>query len=136
MTVRNLTRGCFAAIGVLLLAVGFAEFIKRGHGHPIESFAKNTIANMDLGVEQFKVDFGRYPTTEEGIKVLLVATSDSRGSFGPYVKKANDFDPWEHPYVYKFPGIHNPGRFDIYSLGPDGKEGGGDDIGNWSNDGK
>ncbi len=50
---------------------------------------------------------------------------------GPYLKQKIGNDPWGHPFVYKQPGVHNPKSYDVYSLGPDGSEGGGDDFGNW-----
>jgi general secretion pathway protein G len=40
-------------------------------------------------------------------------------------------DPWGNDYVYVYPGVHNPGGFDLMSYGPDGVAGGGDDVGNW-----
>ena len=49
---------------------------------------------------------------------------------GPYIKKGMPGDPWGNAYVYKYPGAHNEG-FDLYSTGPDGREGN-DDITNWS----
>jgi len=41
-------------------------------------------------------------------------------------------DQWNNPYIYYFPGKHNPGAYDLLSAGPDGKEGTDDDIGNWT----
>ena len=42
-------------------------------------------------------------------------------------------DAWGNEYQYRNPGRHNPNGYDIYSSGPDGKEGTEDDIGNWQN---
>jgi general secretion pathway protein G len=51
---------------------------------------------------------------------------------GPFlVKEAFHNDPWGRPYVYRCPGQHN-NDFDLFSVGPDGKEGTGDAINNWS----
>lgn len=86
----------------------------------------------------FEVDCGRYPTAAEGLGILIKAPAD--GSItnwrGPYIDSPKvPEDPWGHPYVYRFPGVHNTNTFDLYSLGPDGisKSGGNDpdDIGNW-----
>ena len=41
-------------------------------------------------------------------------------------------DPWDNPYQYMSPGIHNPDGFDVWSFGPDGINGTQDDIGNWN----
>ncbi len=50
---------------------------------------------------------------------------------GPYLQRGIPKDPWQREYVYKFPGQQNPSGFDLYSFGPDGREGA-DDIGNWN----
>ena len=41
-------------------------------------------------------------------------------------------DPWGNAYVYRCPGQHNTDGYDLYSLGADGQDGGGDDSDNWS----
>ena len=50
---------------------------------------------------------------------------------GPYLPSVPK-DPWGNPYLYRQPGRHNTTGYDLYSFGPDGQEGGGDDIDNWS----
>ena len=50
---------------------------------------------------------------------------------GPYLDSDLPLDPWDNPYQYVSPGIHNPDGFDIWSYGPDGINGTEDDIGNW-----
>ena len=50
---------------------------------------------------------------------------------GPYLNHDVVNDPWEHPYIYRFPGIQHPGGFDLLSTGPDGIKGTRDDITNW-----
>ena len=85
----------------------------------VEEFA----AVLDL----FFLDFGRYPTTSEGLAALAVNPgSDSRWN-GPYLKKPTvPDDPWGRPYQYKSPGEH--GDYDLFTLGADNAEGGkGDD---------
>jgi general secretion pathway protein G len=49
---------------------------------------------------------------------------------GPYLDKL-PVDPWKHPFIYTYPGKHNTNSFDLLTVGPDGKEGTADDIGNW-----
>ena len=52
---------------------------------------------------------------------------------GPYLQKgAVPRDPWGNAYQYRFPGQHNASGYDLYSFGPDGQDGGGDDIDNWT----
>ena len=51
---------------------------------------------------------------------------------GPYLKRGTPKDPWGNPYLYRSPGQHNASGCDLYSMGPDGQDGGSDDIDNWS----
>lgn len=97
--------------------------------------AQADIALLEQGMEQFKLDAGRYPTTAEGLQALAANPgtlgASARYRSGGYIKRLPD-DPWNQPYQYASPGRHGP--FDIYSLGADGVEGGEDqdaDIGNW-----
>lgn len=95
--------------------------------------AKTEIANYSAGLDLFKYDVGRYPTTEEGIDSLVKAPPTAENWNGPYIKVTSSLnDPWGHPFVYRSPGEH--GEFDLYSYGPKGKEGAGDAkpaIANW-----
>src|SRR5689334_15549261 len=83
----------------------------------------------DAALHRFKFDCERYPTSEEGLAALIHEPAFRKGWKGPYVK-AIVTDPWGRPYMYRRPGVHNPGGFDLASLGPDGIESN-DDIGNW-----
>ena len=96
--------------------------------------AQTDIANIELALETFEVDCARYPTKEEGLGALVVMPANADNWRGPYLKKGLPRDPWGHPYVYRCPGQHNPDGFDLSSFGPDGQEGGGDDIDNWTGD--
>mgnify|MGYP001127040337 CR=1 FL=1 len=79
---------------------------------------------------QFRTDMGNYPTTEQGLQALYTAPSGAGDRWrGPYVEELPR-DPWENPYQYRSPGERNPDKYDIWSLGPDGKKSD-DDIGNW-----
>lgn len=80
----------------------------------------------------YKSDMGNYPTTEQGLRSLLEKPANDRGRWrGPYIKDQDSlYDPWQNELKYRFPGTHNSGSYDLYSLGPDGVESA-DDIGNW-----
>ena len=79
--------------------------------------ARTEIANIGAGLDMFKADVGRYPTTQEGLGALLKAPTDAENWDGPYIKKLDSFnDPWGRPYKYQSPGQHN--EYDIYSYGP------------------
>ena len=88
---------------------------------------------LDKALEQFRLDVGRLPTTEEGLTALNTAPSGVNNWEGPYLKKAVPLDPWGHPYLYAQPGTHQ-NDFDLLSYGRDGAPGGtGEDadITNW-----
>ena len=87
---------------------------------------------LEQALDQFRLDVGRYPTTEEGLKALMEAPSDAPGWTGPYLKKAVPLDPWGRAFIYQEPGTH--GEMDLFSLGKDGRQGGSAenaDISNW-----
>lgn len=97
--------------------------------------AKSDIGTLETALEAFRLDLRRYPNQDEGLNALVnpTETEDSGRWKGPYIKRVNK-DPWDHDYVYVFPGIHNPNSFDLVSFGSDGQEGGegiNADIGNW-----
>jgi general secretion pathway protein G len=73
--------------------------------------AKTDLASLSQAVDHFYLDNSRYPSNQEGLKVLA-----------PQYVKAIPNDPWGRPYVYASPGRSAP--FDILSLGADGREGG------------
>lgn len=90
------------------------------------------IKDLEQGLEMFKLDVGRFPTTAEGLDALQEKPSNAPGWNGPYLKGSVPVDPWGREYIYKSPGEH--ADVDILSYGEDGKPGGeGDnaDIHNW-----
>ena len=90
------------------------------------------IAELGTAFDLFEIDTGRYPTSEEGIRALMEQPGNVKDWRGPYLKRLVLNDPWGNPYVYHCPGQHNANGYDLYSFGPDGQEGGTDDIDNWS----
>ncbi len=86
--------------------------------------AKSKVASLASQLDIYKLDTGKYPSTAEGLKVLLQAPSGVSNWNGPYVKNADELkDSWKNDYIYKSPGDSNR-PFEITSLGADGKEGG------------
>jgi len=116
-------------IGLLAGYVGPRFFNQIG-----KSEIKTTRAQIDAlekALDQYRLDVGRYPTTEQGLQALQTSPGEARWG-GPYLKKAVPPDPWGKPYQYRHPGEH--GEFDLYSFGPDGQPGGegeNADITNW-----
>ena len=83
--------------------------------------AQADIKSLETALDLFYLDVGRYPTEEEGMKVLYQKPDNVPNWSGPYIKKAPK-DPWGRDYVYKFPGER--GAYDITSHGADGQPGG------------
>ncbi len=107
-------------IGLLAALVGPRLFGKVGTAKL--SAAKAQIELFGTALDTFRLDVGRYPTTEEGLKALREKPSGVEGWHGPYLPKEIPLDPWRRPYVYKSPGEHE--EYDLISLGLDGVEGG------------
>ena len=83
--------------------------------------AKAQIALLGTALDAYRLDVGRYPTTEQGLSALRVNPGFDTWD-GPYLPKDVPKDPWGRDYVYRCPGQH--GDYDLYSLGADGREGG------------
>src|SRR5437879_3141857 len=96
--------------------------------------AKIQIQSFATALDLFYLDAGRYPSTAEGLTVLVQASGGIAAWNGPYLKGGSvPNDPWGKPYVYRSPGEH--GVYDVVSFGSDGQEGGtgtAADITNWA----
>ena len=94
--------------------------------------AKAQIESFGKALDQYRLDLGHYPTTEQGLQALIVKPEGENRWDGPYLKKGVPLDPWGTAYDYKSPGQH--GEYDIVSYGKDKVPGGSGedaDIGNW-----
>ncbi len=117
-------------IGLLVGYVGPKYFAQIG-----KSEVKTTRSQIDaLGkaLDQYRLDTGHYPTTEQGLAALNAAPAGEAKWGGPYLQKNLPDDPWGKPYQYKAPGEH--GEYDLWSFGKDAQPGGSDesaDIVNW-----
>jgi general secretion pathway protein G len=101
-------------------------------GSAKQKAAKSQIHLFETALDEFRLDTGRYPSTEEGLEALREKPADMDKWSGPYLPKAIPKDPWGNKYVYISPGEH--GDFDLISYGLDGTEGGEDenkDVVNW-----
>ena len=85
--------------------------------------AKTDLHTLENCLDLYKIDKGRYPSTEEGLQALVAQPSGEPNWAGPYLKKGVPADPWGRPYVYQQPGTHS-GDFDLQSYGKDGRPGG------------
>jgi general secretion pathway protein G len=114
-----------AIIGTLALLVG--PNIMGRFGDANRTAARTQVELLTVALENFRMDTGRYPTTEEGLAVLRTWSLPSPrpvGWRGPYLRKPVPADPWHRAYLYRAPGEHNPGSYDLYTLGQDGEQGG------------
>jgi general secretion pathway protein G len=107
-------------IGMLASYVGPKYFAQLGKSET--TTAKAQIEALAKAMDTFRLDVGRYPTSDEGLNALSVQPDSAKGWNGPYLKKGVPPDPWGRPYPYTFP-VGN-GDFQIQSLGKDGQRGG------------
>jgi general secretion pathway protein G len=85
---------------------------------------------IKTALDAYEVDNGFYP---KSLADLIQQPSNARGWHGPYFDPpVLPVDPWGNPYIYYFPGKHNPTGYDLLSAGPDQKEGTDDDIVSWT----
>ena len=90
--------------------------------------ARSNLAAMGRLLETFRLDVGRYPTTEEGLQTLREAPADAEGWKGPYMTRPIPLDPWNNEYVYEYPGMEGDDSYLLYCYGSDGVEGGDGDA--------
>ncbi len=89
--------------------------------------AKTQITLLETALDNYRLDVGSYPTTDQGLDALAKAPTRQpvpTGWRGPYLRRDVPMDPWGRPYIYKSPGEHNPTSFDLSTLGRDGQPGG------------
>jgi general secretion pathway protein G len=106
-----------AILGLLISVV--APQVIRYLGRAKVDTANYETRNIEMALDLFMIDTGRYPTQQEGLQALV--TNPGIGKWeGPYLKtRAVPVDPWGQPYQYRMPGTD--GRtYDLYTLGPDG----------------
>ncbi|WP_415355814.1 type II secretion system major pseudopilin GspG [Halioglobus sp. Uisw_031] len=120
-----------AILGLLMSLVG-PQVLNQLGGAKTKTTAIQ-IKDLEQSLEMYKLDVGRFPTTEQGLNALMQKPSGVVGWNGPYLKSAVPLDPWKQEYNYKYPGEH--AEMDIYSYGQDGSEGGegeDSDVVNWN----
>ena len=121
-------------IGLLMALVG-PNLIGRSEKAKVQA-AQMQIERLGTVLDTFRLDVGRYPTSQEGLQVLVQRPIGVDRWDGPYLNKGVPKDPWDRPYLYRSPG--EAGRpYDLYSLGADGAPGGTDnnrDVTSWGGD--
>ena len=108
-------------IGLLAAYVGPKYFAQLGKSEV--TIAKAQMEAFEKSLDTYRLDVGRYPSTEEGMAALMAAPATAGAKWnGPYLKKGIPLDPWGHPYQYRSPGTK--GDYEILSTGKDGQPGG------------
>ena len=134
MRKRNQFRNAFTLVELLVVIVIIAllsslvapKFFGKLDTAKVKT-AKTQMQMLSQALDAFRLDVGRYPTTEEGLKVLWAKSSNIKNWDGPYLPKPVKEDPWGYPYHYKSPGKDSQ-PYDLYDYGSDGKEGGSGDA--------
>jgi len=120
---------------VTIIGILAALVIPKIAGKGEEAREKAAYSDIHGGIksalDSYEVDNGFYP---KSLQDLLQQPSNAKNWHGPYFDPpVLPKDPWGNPYVYYYPGKHNPTGYDLLSIGPDQKEGTDDDIVSWSN---
>lgn len=127
-------RSAFTLIELLVVIVVLGTLatlvtpnIFRHVGTAKETTARTQIEMLGAALDAYRLDTGRYPTTQQGLDALWTEPGTDPRPFnwrGPYVRKAVPPDPWGQPYLYRSPGASTRAGFELLSYGADGKEGG------------
>lgn len=114
-------------IGLLAAFVAPKYFSQIGKSQV--QIARAQIESFDKALDQYRIDTGHYPTTEQGLAALIAQPANETLWRGPYLKKNVPADPWGVAFVYRMPS-NDPNRdYDLISYGKDGQAGGtGDDA--------
>ena len=119
-----------AILGLLMSLVG--PRVLNSLGGAKTKTAGIQIKDLEQTLEMYKLDVGRFPSTEEGLEALVTRPANAPGWNGPYLKSDVPLEPWNREYHYKYPGENS--EVDIYSYGQDGQAGGESedaDVANW-----
>ncbi|WP_271274561.1 type II secretion system major pseudopilin GspG [Aliamphritea hakodatensis] len=118
-------------LGLLASLVG-PQVFRQLSGSKVKTAALQ-IEELSSALDLYRLEVGRYPSTDEGLEALIKQPSGEDKWNGPYLKKSViRLDPWGNPYHYRHPGEN--AEFDLYSYGADNKEGGqaeNRDVANW-----
>ncbi|WP_338056212.1 type II secretion system major pseudopilin GspG [Telmatospirillum siberiense] len=115
-------------LAVLAMLIGLvAPAALRQLGNAKEKIAQQSVVRLAGVLDLYKLDVGRYPSTDEGLRALITAPPGVRGWHGPYIKDgALPEDPWDRPYLYRVPSQRGGRDFDLCSQGPTDQSGGSD----------
>lgn len=110
-----------------LLATLVAPNVFRHLSASRDATARSQIEMLSAALDMYRLDNGAYPTTEQDLDALWTEpTTDPtpRNWNGPYLRKRPPADPWDRPYVYRYPGEERESGFELLTYGADGEPGG------------
>lgn len=116
----------------VLAAIVAPRFFGRSQEARIVAARQTITGTFAIAIGLFEQDVGRYPSTDEGLQVLI-QNPQIRSWKGPYLQSATvPIDPWGNPYRYAYPSERTnlEQLYDIVSAGPDGSFGNEDDVTN------
>jgi general secretion pathway protein G len=107
-----------AILGLLVYMVAPAAL--RQLGASKVKIAQQSVQRIADTLDMYKLDVGSYPSSDQGLRALVVRPADAPDWSGPYIKGGQvPLDPWNHPYLYRSPSEHEGKDFDLCSPGPD-----------------
>lgn len=109
-----------AIIGLLAAYVGPKYFTQVGRSE--QAAARAQIQSFSRALASYRLDVGSFPSSEEGLAVLVNRPANATKWNGPYLEKAVPLDPWGHAYIYRAPGSN--GDYEVVSYGKDGQPSG------------
>jgi general secretion pathway protein G len=124
-------------LAIIGLLVGLAVTRVGGiFGSKQEDIARLFVnSSVKTPLTAYRIDMGGYPSTAEGLQALVTPPANKGDTWkGPYIETPGGklpMDPWQEPYIYRYPGVKSKDGYDLFSKGPDKIEGNADDIGNW-----
>jgi general secretion pathway protein G len=118
--------GMILGICIALIYANRARFLDHSHSR-INPNQYDIKGGLKTALDRYEIDNGYYPSNFNNLILKPTGTTNWNG---PYLDGI-PVDRWGNKYIYEFPGKHNPSSYDLMSVGPDGKKGTEDDIGNW-----
>lgn len=120
-------------IAIIIILIGGAVVFMGGTLDEAKfQVAEDTVQKLAQQIVLYQTRSRMYPSTEQGLEALVrrPTTGTVPTKWRPLMDEI-PLDPWGNPYQYRYPGVKNPGKFDVFSMGPDGRSDTADDVGNW-----
>jgi general secretion pathway protein G len=112
-------------LGIISVLVGAAIYSLAGNIDVAkEQRVTSDIQAISMQLRTYEMLNFRKPTTEQGLAALVQPPSaDPKPVHWKKLMESVPIDPWGNAYVYRNPGKYHPEGYDLFSLGPQGKEG-------------